>query len=72
LAEAATGSLRLTGLRYRAGEFTAQEGVDSQNTLTQAGAGYADAQARDRVAANVHGKLLECDYFNHETIAKCG
>jgi outer membrane protein len=50
LADDAAESLRLTGLRYQAGESTAQEVVDSQNTLTQARTGYADAQVRYRVA----------------------
>jgi outer membrane protein TolC len=50
LADAAAESLRLTGLRYQAGESTAQEVVDSQNTSTQARTGYADAQVRYRVA----------------------
>jgi outer membrane protein TolC len=43
-------SLRLTILRYQAGEATAFEVVDAQNTLTQARNGYDDGLARYRVA----------------------
>lgn len=53
LREAATlaaESLRLTALRYQAGEATALELVDAQNTLTQARNAYDDGQARYRVA----------------------
>ncbi|HEX3738807.1 MAG TPA: TolC family protein [Terriglobales bacterium] len=49
-AELAAESLRLTGLRYRAGEATALEVVDSQNTLTQAQNALGDGQVRYRVA----------------------
>jgi outer membrane protein TolC len=43
-------SLRLTTLRYQAGEATVLEVVDAQNTLTQAHDAYDDSQARYRVA----------------------
>ena len=43
-------SLRLTTLRYQAGESTVLEVVDAQNTLTQARNAYADGQVRYRVA----------------------
>jgi outer membrane protein TolC len=43
-------SLRLTILRYQAGEATALEVVDAQNTLTLARNGYDDGLARYRVA----------------------
>jgi outer membrane protein TolC len=43
-------SLRLTLLRYQAGEATALEVVDSQNTLTQSRNAYDDGLARSRVA----------------------
>jgi outer membrane protein len=43
-------SLRLVTLRYQAGESTALEVVDAQNTFTQTSAAFADAQARYRVA----------------------
>jgi len=46
----ATESLRLTVLRYQAGEATAFEVVDSQNTLTQARNAYDDGLARQRIA----------------------
>ena len=49
-AELATESLRLTTLRYQAGESTVLEVVDAQNTLTQTRNAYADGQARYRVA----------------------
>jgi outer membrane protein TolC len=49
-ADEAAESLRLTGLRYQAGESTALEVVDAQNTLTQARTGYDDAQVRYRVS----------------------
>jgi outer membrane protein TolC len=49
-ADDASESLRLTELRYQAGESTATEVVDSQNTLTQARSAYSDAQVRYRVA----------------------
>ncbi len=48
--ELASESLRLTTLRYQAGEATVLEVVDAQNTLTQAHDAYDDAQARYRVA----------------------
>ena len=43
-------SLRLTLLRYQAGEATALEVVDAQSTLAQARNAYADGLARYRVA----------------------
>jgi outer membrane protein TolC len=49
-AELAADSLRLTNLRYQAGEATVLEIVDAQNTLTQARNAYDDGQARFRVA----------------------
>lgn len=49
-AELASESLRLTTLRYQAGESTVLEVVDAQNTLTQARNAYADGQVRYRVA----------------------
>ena len=49
-AEMAAESLRLTTLRYQAGESTVLEVVDAQNTLTQARNSYDDGQARFRVA----------------------
>lgn len=49
-AEMAAESLRLTTLRYQAGEATVLEVVDAQNTLTQARNAYDDGQARFRVA----------------------
>ena len=49
-AELAADSLRLTTLRYRAGESTVLEVVDAQNTLTQARNAYDDGQSRYRVA----------------------
>lgn len=48
--ELASESLRLTSLRYTAGEATALEVVDAQNTLTQARNAYDDAGARYRLA----------------------
>lgn len=50
LSDAALESLRLIGLRYQAGESTALEVVDAQNTLTLARTSYDDAQVRYRVA----------------------
>ena len=50
VADLATESLRLTNLRYQAGESTALEVVDAQNTLVQARNAADDAQARYRVA----------------------
>jgi outer membrane protein TolC len=49
-AELAADSLRLTTLRYQAGESTVLEVVDAQNTLTQARNAYDDGQVRFRVA----------------------
>jgi len=49
-AEMAADSLRLTTLRYQAGESTVLEVVDAQNTLTQARDAYDDGQSRYRVA----------------------
>ncbi len=49
-AELAADSQRLTTLRYQAGEATALEVVDAQNTLTQARIGEHDGQVRYRVA----------------------
>lgn len=49
-AEIAAESLRLTTLRYQAGESTVLEVVDAQNTLTQARNAYDDGQSRFRVA----------------------
>src|SRR5579863_140035 len=46
----AADSMRLTTLRYQAGESTVLEVVDAQNTLTQARNAYDDGQARFRVA----------------------
>jgi outer membrane protein TolC len=48
--ELASEGLRLTTLRYQAGEATALEVVDAQNTLTQSHDAYDDAQTRYRVA----------------------
>jgi len=50
-AEIAAESLRLTTLRYQAGESTVLEVVDAQNTLTQTRNAYDDGQSRYRVAA---------------------
>ena len=49
-AELASDSLRLTTLRYQAGEATVLEVVDAQNTLTQARNAYDDGQVRFQVA----------------------
>jgi outer membrane protein TolC len=49
-AEIAAESMRLTTLRYQAGESTVLEVVDAQNTLTQARNAYDDGQSRYRVA----------------------
>ena len=46
----AAESLRLTNLRYQAGEATALEVVDAQNTLTQTQNSLGDGQVRFRVA----------------------
>lgn len=48
--EMAAESLRLTNLRYQAGESTVLEIVDAQNTLTLARNAYDDGQVRYRVA----------------------
>ena len=49
-ADLAAESLRLTNLRYQAGEALALEVVDAQNTLTAARNGYHDGEARYRLA----------------------
>ena len=49
-AELAADSLRLTTMRYQAGESTVLEVVDAQNTLTQARNAFDDGQARFRIA----------------------
>ena len=49
-ADDASESLRLTQLRYQAGESTAQEVVDAQSTATQARTAFDAAQVRYRVA----------------------
>lgn len=49
-AELATEGLRLSRLRYQAGEAVVLEVVDAQNTLTQALNGLNDGQVRFRVA----------------------
>lgn len=49
-AELATEGLRLSRLRYQAGEAMVLEVVDAQNTLTQALNGLNDGQVRFRVA----------------------
>ncbi len=49
-ADLAAESLRLTNLRYQAGEATALEVVDAQNTLVQARNAYDDGEARYRLA----------------------
>jgi outer membrane protein len=49
-ADLAAESLRLTTLRYQAGEATALEVVDAQNTLTSAQNAFADGQLRSRAA----------------------
>jgi len=50
VADLAAESLRLTTLRYQAGESTALEIVDAQNTLVQARNASDDAEARYEVA----------------------
>jgi outer membrane protein TolC len=50
VADLAAESLRLTNLRYEAGESTALEVVDAQNTLVQARNAYDEAGNRYRVA----------------------
>jgi outer membrane protein TolC len=47
-AELSAESLRLTTMRYQAGEATVLEVVDAQNTLTQSRNAYADGQSRYR------------------------
>ena len=49
-ADLAADSLRLTTLRYQAGESTALEVVDAQNTLITTRNAYADGEVRYRVA----------------------
>jgi len=49
-AEMAEQSLRLTTLRYQAGEASALEVVDAQNTLTSAGNNLHDGEARYHLA----------------------
>lgn len=49
-ADMAADSLRLTTMRYQAGESSVLEVVDAQNTLTQARNAYDDGQTRYRVA----------------------
>lgn len=49
-ADLAAESLRLTTLRYQAGESTVLEVVDAQNTLTQAQGAYHDGVVRYRAA----------------------
>jgi outer membrane protein TolC len=49
-AEMAAESMRLTTMRYQAGESTVLEVVDAQNTLTQARNAYDDGQSRYKVA----------------------
>ena len=49
-ADLAAESLRLTTLRYQAGEATALEVVDAQNTLTASQNALGDGQVRFRVA----------------------
>ena len=50
VADLAAESLRLINLRYEAGESTALEVVDAQNTLVQARNAYDEAGSRYRVA----------------------
>ena len=50
VADLAAESLRLTTLRYQAGESTALEVVDAQNTSVQARIAIDEAQVRYRVA----------------------
>lgn len=49
-ADLAADSVRLTNLRYQAGEATALEVVDAQNTLVMARNNYDDGEARYRLA----------------------
>jgi len=48
--ELAEQSLHLTNLRYEAGEASALEVVDAQNTLTTAGNNYHDGEVRYHLA----------------------
>lgn len=48
--ELAEQSLHLTNLRYQAGEASALEVVDAQNTLTSAGNNYSEGEVRYHVA----------------------
>jgi outer membrane protein TolC len=50
VADLSAESLRLTNLRYQAGESTALEVVDAQNTLVAARNAADDAQTRYRLA----------------------
>lgn len=50
VADLAADSLRLTNLRYQAGEATVLEVVDAQNTLTAARNAFDDGQERYRMA----------------------
>jgi outer membrane protein TolC len=49
-ADLAAESVRLTNLRYQAGEATALEVVDAQNSLVTARNNYDDGEARYRLA----------------------
>jgi outer membrane protein TolC len=49
-ADLAAESVRLTNLRYQAGEATALEVVDAQNSLVLARNNYDDGEARYRLA----------------------
>jgi len=49
-AELASEAMRLTTLRYQAGEATVLEVVDAQNTLSQARNAYDDGQSSYRIA----------------------
>ena len=60
-------SLRLTVLRYQAGEATALEVVDSQNTVTLSRNAYDDGLARYRVALT-NLQILQGRY-DHESFA---
>ena len=61
-ADLAAESLRLTTLRYQAGEATVLEVVDAQNTLTLSQNAFGDGQQRFRVAsgesADIDGAIL--------------
>ena len=58
----ATDSLRLTRLRYQAGEVSVLEVVDAQSTLVDARNAYDDGMVRYRLAggqpSNTHGGVL--------------